>query len=167
MDDDGSTTYFTMTTYCRTMIYTSLSSFLPVLDSWLPVVRQCRFLSDSFSKVVSRRPFPRFVRIIILSYMLLYICLCAVIVLVLLYIYSLSACICTSTRREPGYISVVACRRKAYNLAHGVHMFINSAYLYPSSATNKACFVTQNESHITLRLKLCSTSGFAGARFKT
>ena len=165
MDDDGrSTTYFTMTTYCRTMISTSLSSFLPVLDSWLPVVRQCRFFSDSFSKVVSRRPFPRFVRIIILSYASLYLSMLSLYSSYCIY----TACICTSTRREPRvYISVVACRRKAYNLAHRVHMFINSAYLCPSSATNKACFVSQNESHITLRLKLCSTSGCAGARFKT
>ena len=88
MDDDGSTTYCNMTTYCRTMI-SSLSSFLPVLDSWLPVVRQCRFFcSDSFSKVVSA--FSSFCKdhyLIICFSISVY----AVIVLVLLYIYSVSA----------------------------------------------------------------------------
>ena len=78
MDDDGSTTYCSMTTYCnmttycRTMIISSLSSFLPVLDSWLPVVRQCRDSSLTHSRRLSR-PFPRFVRIIILSYASLYL----------------------------------------------------------------------------------------------
>ena len=164
MDDDGSTTYCNMntycnmTTYCRTMI-SSLSSFLPVLDSWLPVVRQCRFFSDSFSKVVSA--FSSFCKdhyLIICFFISVY----AVIVLARPTVYI--QCICTSTRREPRVYLwlLVEGRHTIWHTESQSPHFINSAYLCPSSAT-KACFVTQNESHITLRL-LCLTSGCAGAR---